>query len=66
MDQWLSKLRALPFYYAKVRRRDTMSLGNRRCGFYSERDVYRTSDLSCKGSIVVFRFSGCGRNGVLS
>ena len=65
MDQWLSKLRALPFYYAKVRRHDTMSLGNR-CGFYSGRDVYRTSDLSCKGSIVVFRFSGCGRNGVLS
>ena len=27
-----------------------MSLGNR-CGFYSRRDVYRTSDLSCKGSI---------------
>ena len=26
-----------------------MSLGNR-CGFYSRRDVYRTSDLSCKGS----------------
>ena len=29
-----------------------MSLGNR-CGFYSRRDVYRTSDLSCKGSIDV-------------
>ena len=26
------------------------ALGNR-CGFYSRRDVYRTSDLSCKGSI---------------
>ena len=35
---------------AKVRERDTMSLGNR-CGLYSGRDVYRTSDLSCKGSI---------------
>ena len=46
----LSRLRALPFYYAKVRGRDTMSLGNR-CDFYSRRDVYRTSDLSCKGSI---------------
>ena len=51
-DQCLSRLRALPFYYAKVRGRDTMSLGNR-CGFYSRRDVYRTSDLSCKGSIQV-------------
>ena len=28
-----------------------MSLGNR-CGFYSRRDVYCISDLSCKGSIV--------------
>ena len=27
-----------------------MSLGNR-CGFYSGRDVYRTSDLSCEVSI---------------
>ena len=35
---------------SKVRGRDTMSLGNR-CGFYSRHDVYRTSDLSCKGSI---------------
>ena len=47
-DQCLSRLRALPFYYAKVRGRDTMSLGNR-CGYYFRRDVYRTSDLSCKG-----------------
>ena len=30
-----------------------MSLGNR-CGFYSRRDVYRTSDLSCKGSIKLY------------
>ena len=41
---------SIVFYYTKVRERDTMSLDNH-CGFYSRRDVYRTSDLSCKGSI---------------
>ena len=36
--------------YWHVRECDTISLGNG-CGFYSGRDVYRISDLSCKWSI---------------
>ena len=37
-DHCPSRLRALPFYYSKVRGPDAMSLGNR-CGFYSRHDV---------------------------
>ena len=36
-------------------KRNTMSLGNR--GFYSGHDVYRSSDLSCIGSISITSLS---------
>ena len=32
-----------------------ITIGNR-CGFYSGRDVYRTSDLSCKGLQLLLLF----------